>query len=135
MVLLGIVLLFIAAIALLYGYLDTKRDSRALWRSSLTLGSLIGVCRAVLACVGWYGVEHTGGPLQIPAFLLAMLAWPEAFVFGRRQGAVSANVYAALALLLIVSSVLAVGAIGLSVRLIRARRDSSNLSSFGNRHH
>ena len=30
---------------------------------------------------------------------------------------------------------LAVGAIGLTVRLIRARRDSSNLSSFGNRHH
>jgi hypothetical protein len=123
MVLLGIVLLLTAAIPVLYRYLTTKRSPRALWRSSVGIGSLIGVVRAVLACVGWYGVEHTGGWFQIPAFGLAMLAWPEAIVFGRHQGATSMSFYASLALLLIVSSVLLVSVVGLAVQVTRIRRD------------
>ena len=52
------------------------------WRSSVMIGCCMGIVRGVLASFGWYTVEHTSGPLQIPEFALAMLAWPEAPVLG-----------------------------------------------------
>src|SRR2546422_10240235 len=104
-----IVLLVVAALTVtLYRYLRAKHDARALWRSSVAIGSSVGIARAVLACVGWYGVEHTGGPLQIPAFALAMLAWPEAVVLGRHPGPVPMRFYISLGLVLIMTSLLLV---------------------------
>src|SRR5882672_2044391 len=100
MLILVFFLAFAALTVVLYRYFRAKGGSRALWRSSVMIGSTVGIARAVLACVGWYGVEHTGGPLQIPAFALAMLAWPEAIVFGRHQGPVPLNGHISLGFLL-----------------------------------
>ena len=71
-----IFLLFAAGSIVLYRHLAGKPSQRALWRSAVKVGFSVGIARAVLSCIGWYGVERTGGPLQIPAFALAMLAWP-----------------------------------------------------------
>ena len=120
-----VILLFVAAVAaVLFRYLRAKADVRALWRSSVVIGSSVGLARAVLACVGWYGVEHTGGPLQIPAFALAMLAWPEVVVFGRHQGPVSLHFYVSLGLLLIASSLVLVGGVALAVQVTHGQRDA-----------
>ena len=116
-------LAFAALTVALYLYLRTQRDSRSLWRSSVAIGSSVGIARAVLAAVGWYGVEHTGGPLQIPAFALAMLAWPEAMVFGRQHGPAPLTFYVSLAFLLIASSLLLVGGVALAVQISRGHRD------------
>jgi hypothetical protein len=106
-----IVVLFVAAIASLYWYLRTHR-TRNLFRTALVLGVTIGVIRAVLASVGWYVVEHTGGPLQVPGFALAMLAWPEAVLFrARRTTPVPIHFYLLLSLLLITSTVALVASI------------------------
>ena len=104
MLILVVGLLVPVAMVALYRYFVRKRDGRARWRSAATIGASVGITRAVLACTGWYVVEHTGGPLQIPAFALAMLAWPEAIVFGRHRGPVPLSFYPVLALLLIVTS-------------------------------
>src|SRR3989442_3225530 len=115
-----IVLLVVAALTVaLYRYLRAKHDSRSLWRSSVAIGSSVGIARAVLACVGWYGVEHTGGPLQIPAFALAMLAWPEAIVFRRHPGPVTLNFYVSLGFLLFASSLFMVIGVALVVHITR----------------
>lgn len=119
-----IVLTFGVATVALYRHLRAKRDVRALWRSSVTIGSSVGIARAVLACLGWYGVEHTGGPLQIPAFALAMLAWPEAIVFGRHQGPVPLRFYISLGFLLIATSLLLVSGVALAVQATRGQRDA-----------
>jgi hypothetical protein len=119
-----IVLLCSGAIVLLYRFFTTRRGARALWRSSVAIGSSVGIMRAVLACVGWYGVEHTGGPLQIPAFALAMLAWPEAIVFGRHRGPVPLSFYPLLALLLVATSMLMVSGVALAVQVTRVERDA-----------
>src|SRR5882672_11338927 len=99
-----LILLFLLAFAtltvVLYRQFRAKRDSRTLWRSSVAIGLSVGIARAVLACIGWYGVEHTGGPLQIPAYALALLALPEAIVFGRHQGPVPLNGHISLGFLL-----------------------------------
>ena len=119
-----IVLLFAVATVALYRHLVAKRNVRALWRSTVAIGSSVGIARAVLPCVGWYGVEHTGGPLQIPAFALAMLAWPEAIVFGRHQGPVPLQSYISLGILLIVTSLLLVSGVALVVQATRGQRDA-----------
>jgi|SRR6184192_1633646 len=124
MLILVFLLACLALTIVLYRYFQTKSDSRALWRSSVAIGSTVGVARAVLACVGWYGVEHTGGPLQIPAYALAMLALPEAIVFGRHQGPVPLNFYISLGFLLIASSLLLVCGVALAVQLSRGQRDA-----------
>lgn len=92
-----ILLVFAAATFALYRYLRKKPDARALWRASITIGLSVGIVRAVLACVGWYVVEHTGGPLQTPAFLLALLSWPEAIIFSRHRGVAPLHFYLSLA--------------------------------------
>ena len=125
-----VVLLMIPVLALLtvflFRYLRSRCDAGTLWRSSLTIGSSIGVVRAVLACAGWYGVEHTGGPLQIPAFALALLALPEAMVFGRHHGQVPAQFYVFLGLLLVATSLLLVIAVAFAVQAsARPRRSAA----------
>jgi hypothetical protein len=106
----------------LYRYLAAKPNLGALWRSAVIIGFSVGVTRSVLSCVGWYTVERTGGPLQIPAFALAMLAWPEATLFGRHQGLVPLQFYLQLSFLLIVTSLLLVCGIALLVQLIWGQR-------------
>jgi hypothetical protein len=122
MLLPSIVLALFAAIVGLYLLLRARAETGSLWRSTLAIASAIGVARAALAGLGWYGVEHTGGPFQVPAFALAMLAWPEAVLFGRQPGPRSASFYLILGFVLIVSSFLLVGAVALLVRANRARR-------------
>src|SRR5262245_6030805 len=124
MLILIIVLLFPIAVFALYRYFVQKGDARALWRSAVIIGSSVGILRSVLACIGWYGVEHTGGPLQIPAFALAILALPEGALLGRHRGATPVSVYAVLAVLLFVTSLLLVTAVALAARVAHCRRDA-----------
>jgi hypothetical protein len=64
-----------------------------------------GVARAALASLGWYMIERTGGPLQIPAFALAMMAWPEGVMLDeRRLTPVPPAFYVQLSVLLIAST-------------------------------
>src|SRR5438552_1255875 len=115
--------LFVAALAtLLFRYLRAKADNRTLWCSTVWFGCSVGSARAMLACIGWYGLQHTGGPLQIPALALAVLALPEAVVFGRQRGAVSVQLYIALGLLLIASSLTLVSSVALAAQLARSWR-------------
>lgn len=122
MVVAAVLLLVAVATILLHRYLGTRPDARELWRSTIGLGASLGTLRAVLACVGWYGVQHTGGPLQVPAYFLAMLALPEAIVFGGHRGAVPPTFYLALGSLLIVTTALMVSTVGLAVHLARRGR-------------
>ena len=124
MLILVVLLAFAALTLVLYRHFRAKHNSRALWRSSVAIGLSVGIARAALACIGWYGVEHTGGPLQIPAYALAMLALPEAIVFGQHRGPIPLNVYISLASLLIASSLLLVCGVALAVQLSHGRRDA-----------
>lgn len=117
-----IIFLYAAGIIVLYRHLDAKPSRRALWRSAVRVGFSVGIARAVLSCIGWYTIERTGGPLQIPAFALAMLAWPEAVLFGGHRGPVPLQLYVQLSLLLVVSSLLLVGGIALLIQLNRGER-------------
>src|SRR5712692_2863135 len=117
MVLPGLVVLFGLATVTLYRYLARRPNPRALWQSTVAIGIVVGIARAVLAGLGWYVVEHTGGPLQIPAFALAMLALPEAAVFGRHRGPVPPALYVSLGLLLTLTSLLFVSVVALVVRV------------------
>jgi hypothetical protein len=119
-----IVIAFVAAIWAAWVYLGGRVARRGFWRTALLTGLAIGVSRAVLASIGWYTVEHTGGPLQIPGFLLAMMAWPEAALLAGRHRTRSAPpaLYAALSALLIGSSVLFVTVIAGLARLASRRR-------------
>jgi hypothetical protein len=118
MILPSILVVFAAAIAGLYWHLRKQPDRRSLWRRTLQIGLGVGLARAGLASWGWYTVEHTGGPLQIPAFALAMLAWPEAALFlaERRTTAVPPEFYVQLSVLLIAGTLVLVGAVALAVR-------------------
>jgi hypothetical protein len=110
MVLLVVVVVFTAAIAALSQLFRRQPNRRRLWRMTLRIGLGLGVMRAALASLGWYVVEHNGGPLQIPAFALAMLAWPEAAIFTeRRFTPVPPAFYISLSLLLVTSTVVLVG--------------------------
>ena len=115
-----VVLLWTAVVFASSRYLATKRDGRALWRSAVTIGVTVGLLRGGFASAGWYGVEHTGGPLQVPAFALAMLAWPEAALLPRHRGPTQPSVYPLLVLVLTASS--AAGA-ALLVQITRGRPD------------
>ena len=117
-----IIFLYAVGIIVLYRHLAAKPSRRALWRSAVKVGFSVGIARAVLSCIGWYAIERTGGPLQIPAFTLAMLAWPEAGLFGTHKGPVSLQIYVQLSLLLIATSLLLVAGIALLVQLIRGQR-------------
>lgn len=124
MLLLFIPLVFAAATFALYRYFRKKRDVRALWRASITIGLSVGIVRAVLACVGWYVVEHTGGPLQTPAFLLALLSWPEAIVFGSHRGVAPLQFYFLLGFLLIATTLVFFCAIAFVVQVTSGQRDA-----------
>ena len=112
MVLLSILLVVAAATFILVRQFRARAEGRHLWRFAVMLGLTIGLVRATLACLGWYVVEHTGGPAQVPAYALAMLSWPEAALLPRRApGPTSASTYASLFLLLIAGSTACVAVI------------------------
>ena len=92
-------------------YARFARRPDAAWREAIAIGLAIGLTRGVLAPTGWYVVEHTGGPLQIPAYALAMLAWPEAILLGRHRGQAGPAFLVGLGVLLTVSSVIWVSAV------------------------
>lgn len=93
------------AVALLYLYFGRQPNRHSLWRRAIVIGIGIGVVRAALASYGWYTLERTGGPLQIPAYILAMLALPEAAITaGRRTTPHPPEFLLWLSLLLVVST-------------------------------
>jgi hypothetical protein len=125
MVLPTFVVAVVAAVVVLYRHLARRRDENALWPSALAIGIVVGLTRGLLASIGWYVVEHTGGPLQIPAYLLAMFALPEASVFRGRRGPASTEFLLLLGGVLLVSSVVAVSAVALVVRVTHGARRRS----------
>jgi hypothetical protein len=120
LIVLGFVVLAVLTVVL-FRFLGRRDDGGTLWGSAVTIGLLVGVARAGLAIAGWYGVEHTGGVLQIPAYALALLALPEAMVFGRQHGPLPLQGYVFLALLLVGTSLVLVGAVALAVQTSRRK--------------
>jgi hypothetical protein len=105
MVLPVFLLIVVGGVALLYRTVSGRRASGSAWRTALVLGVPLGVVRASLACLGWYVVEHTGGPAQVPAFALAMLAWPEGALLPEpAPGMTPVRTYVLLFLLLVAST-------------------------------
>ena len=94
-------------VAGMYWLMRKQPDRRSLWRTALYVGIGTGLVRASLSSLGWYLVERSGGPLQIPAFALAMMAWPEAAVFAERRLTPAAPVFYVQLSLLLVTSTLA----------------------------
>jgi hypothetical protein len=106
----------------LYLHFARRGELRVRWRSVIVIGVAIGLGRAVLAGAGWYAVEHSGGPLQIPGFAFTMLAWPEAAVFARHlltlvghhhRAPAPPTFFLALGVLLTATSLIAVSALAL----------------------
>ena len=120
-----VVLLWTAMVYALLRYLATKRGRRALWRSAIAIGVTAGLLRGGLASVGWYAVEHTGGPFQVPAYALAMLALPEAALFGRHRGFTPLTFYPVLVLALTVSSLAWFAGLALLVQVTHGQSDRS----------
>lgn len=100
--------LLAAVIAGIYWLMRKQPDRRSLWRTALYVGAGTGLTRAVLASLGWYMVEHTGGSLQIPAFALAMMAWPEGAMLDERRLAPASLVFYVQLSALLLASTLAV---------------------------
>jgi hypothetical protein len=124
MILLISFVLFAALVASMYFYLQRQPDRAHVWRNTLTIGFIAGALRAALATFGWYTIEHTGGPLQIPAYALALLAWPEGmFLDGRRLGPAPPEFYVRLCLVLVVSTFAVVGAVAALADMTRASRE------------
>ena len=85
------------------------------------LGIVLLLTAAIPVLYGYLTTKRS--PRALWRSSVGMLAWPEAIVFGRHQGTASTSLYASLALLLIVSSVLLVSVVGLAVQVTRIRRD------------
>ena len=119
---LPVLLVAIAVVAAaLYVYLRKRPTRRERWRIALAIGVGVGLLRAVLASTGWYVVEHTGGPLQVPAFALAMLAWPEAALLAQRRVAPApGEFYVRLSLTLVTGTVIMTALVAAAVDLTRA---------------
>ena len=122
MLVLLVVVAWSAAMLALYKYLSRMRSAGTLWRRTVAIGVSVGLVRGGLASIGWYGVEHTGGPLQVPAYLVAMLAWPEAALWGRHRGLTPLNFYPLLVFALTVSSLAWFGGVALLVQVTHHRR-------------
>ena len=105
MIAVAVLILLAALLAALYSMMRRRPDRRSLWRTALYVGVGTGVARAALASLGWYMIERAGGPLQIPAFALAMMAWPEGVMLDeRRLTPVPPTFYIQLSVLLIAST-------------------------------
>jgi hypothetical protein len=106
MVALIAILIVALVVAGMYGLMRRQSNVRNLWRTALIVGVGTGVLRAALSSLGWFIVERTGGPLQIPGFAMAMMAWPEvALIAERRVGRAPLSFYFEMSLLLVTSTV------------------------------
>ena len=120
MVLPTLLLVFGALAFVLFRWFRARPTAPSIWRAAILLGLGIGLTRAALASFGWYVVEHTGGPAQVPAFLLVMLAWPEAVLLPRvPPSGTPAGTYVSLFVLLVVSSLVLVTVIAAVARIGR----------------
>jgi uncharacterized membrane protein len=116
MVLPTIVLVLAALVGGVYWFFGTRRPATVI-RTALYVGCIVGALRAVLASAGWYVVEHTGGPLQVPGYALAMLAWPEGMLINERRTTTAPPAfYVQLSLLLFASTVLLIVGIAIVAR-------------------
>ena len=115
MVIASIVLLLAGAVIVL-GHFFARHRTETL-RSGIALGAAIGLVRGCLASAGWYVVERSGGPVQIPAYALSMLAWPEGMLLGPSRTLRPMSFYVQLALLLTVTTAIMVGALAALVRV------------------
>lgn len=125
MILLTIPVVFAGAMAVLYWHLRKQPDRRRLWRATIRIGVGVGMARGAIASLGWYVVERTGGPLQIPAYALTMTAWPEAAILAeRRVTPVPPEFYLSLLLVLVAGTMVFVGLVAMVVEVgrIRARQ-------------
>lgn len=111
MIALTVLILLAAVIAGLYAIMRRQPDRRSLWRTALYVGVGTGVARAGLASLGWYMVERSGGPLQIPAFALVMMAWPEGAILAERRLTPAPPVFYFQLSLLLVATTLALVAL------------------------
>jgi hypothetical protein len=105
MIAIAVLILLAALLAALHSLMRKQPDRRSLWRTAVYVGVGTGVARAALASLGWFMIGRTGGPLQIPAFALAMMAWPEgALLDERRLTPVPPAFYIQLSVLLLAST-------------------------------
>ena len=112
MILPVMLVLLVVAVAGFYAYLRKQGDRRLIWRAALRIGVGFGIARAALASAGWYTVEHTAGPLQVPGYALSMAAFPEAALLDTpRTAAATAGFYLLLSLLLVTSTTVVAAAI------------------------
>jgi hypothetical protein len=119
MVVIGIIVVLAVATGMLYSFFR-RRDERYFWQTALLIGIGIGVVRALLASLGWYTVEHTGGPRQVPGFVLALSALPEAALLPQSRVAAAPPVfYVQLSALLIGSSAVVVALVAAVARVRR----------------
>ena len=125
MVLISLLLVFGVVSAGVFRLLRGLSSRPSFWSVAVSIGIGVGLVRASFACLGWYVVEHTGGPAQIPAFAMAMLAWPEAALLPRTgPSQTPARTYVLLFALLVVSSTTFVAAIAALARIgLRRGRD------------
>lgn len=107
---------FVALLFALYRFLASGPPSRRSVPSVLTFSVALGAVRAMVTGLGFYGVEHTGGALQVPAFAMALAGWPEIALLGPHRGRASPAFYGWMALLLIVTSTAVVAFTALAAR-------------------
>ena len=106
------VIVLALVVAGMYWLMRRQPDRRSLWRMALYVGAGTGLVRAALSSLGWYTFERTGGPLQIPAFALVMMAWPEAAILvERRVTPAPPTFYVQLSLLLVTTTLVAASVI------------------------
>ena len=114
MILLSFAVVFVV---ILYWAIWRQPHRQSAWRTALHVGLPAGIVRASLACFGWYVVEHTGGPLQVPAYVLAMFSWPEAALVPRGARTMTgAGTYVMLFTLLVVSTTMFVAVLAAIAR-------------------
>ena len=114
-VLLGLAIA-ITVILALYRWLATGAPFLRSPASVITVGIALGTIRAAITGIGFYGVEHTAGPLQGPAFAMALAGWPEIALLGSHRGVATASFYGQMAALLVVTSTAVVAFIAFAAR-------------------
>jgi hypothetical protein len=77
-VLLPLVLLVpIAASLALYAHLVRLPSPAPVWRRAGVVALVVAGARVAGIALGWYGLQATSGWLQLPAYFLVLLSWPE----------------------------------------------------------
>jgi hypothetical protein len=113
-----LLVLVIAAVIVfaLYRWLATGPPSRRSAGSVIGIGLALGAARAAVSGLGFYSVEHSGGPLQAPAYAMAMAGWPELALLGPHRGRARPALYGKMALLLITTTTAFVVVIAFTAR-------------------